>query len=340
MEGPLVSILMPAYNAEQYIGKAIESILHQTYTNFELLLLDDASSDSTFRIINSFKDTRIKVYQNPKNLGYLKSCNFLFQQAKGDLITFQDADDWSYPSRIEKQFKKFMDDADLGLCATGSRTEVTIDGVTRDSVQGVSTDEEIKRYLIDTNSLPFTCATIMVKDKVLQQVGPYRAFFDRIGAEHVDWAYMICEKFKSALIEEVLYFYTFNPGSFTKTQSMSIKKRKSLALAKFFHLQRIATGSDDLQNGTTWGIDNFIAELETPYVVDQSLFLRESALDYLNKRIYRAACSQAWQSIKMAPTRASSWKVCSIVLSRSFIGILRFAFKKVKNMEPNRSHFK
>ena len=68
MSIPLVSVLMPAYNAEKYIGESIQSILDQTYTNFELIVVDDASTDKTWVVINSFKDNRIISVRNEKNL--------------------------------------------------------------------------------------------------------------------------------------------------------------------------------------------------------------------------------------------------------------------------------
>lgn len=327
MDGPLVSILMPSYNAEDYIIRAVESILGQTYTNIEILLMDDASQDQTYQLISRFKDERIRIYRNPENIGYLRSCNLLFREAKGDLITFQDSDDWSFPTRIEKQVHMFMIDPEVALCATGSRTEVTIDGFTIDSESGISTDQEIKGHLEDLGSLPFTCATIMVKREVLNSVGLYREFFDRIGAEHVDWAYMICEKFKCAMVGEVLYYYTFNPGSFTKQPTSNIRKRKSLALAKFLHDQRVSKGIDDLQSNQTENIDRFIRELEKPYKLDRTLLLREDTIDYLNKRMYGYALTQQSKAILKEPTRLLNWTVLLVVLMRSLSGFIRILIR-------------
>ena len=90
---------MPAYNCEKYIHQAIDSVLNQTHINFELLIADDCSTDTTKQIIDSYKDPRIKTFHNNINLGYLKASNKLFSLCKGSYITFQDADDTSELNR-------------------------------------------------------------------------------------------------------------------------------------------------------------------------------------------------------------------------------------------------
>ena len=82
--------MIPAYNVEKYIRQAIDSILNQTYSYFELLIADDASTDTTKQIINAYQkiDPRIKTFHNKKNEGYLLTTNKLFQKCKGDYIAF------------------------------------------------------------------------------------------------------------------------------------------------------------------------------------------------------------------------------------------------------------
>jgi glycosyltransferase involved in cell wall biosynthesis len=75
---PLVSVLMPVYNAEKYIADAIQSMIDQTYANIEILVTDDCSTDGSGSIIDQFTDRRIRKFKNPTNIGYLKTCNNLF----------------------------------------------------------------------------------------------------------------------------------------------------------------------------------------------------------------------------------------------------------------------
>ncbi|MDB9374860.1 glycosyltransferase family 2 protein [Nodularia sphaerocarpa] len=96
-----VSVIMPAYNTEKYIAKAIESFLAQTLDNIELIIVDDASSDRTVEIAKNFVDARIKILINEKNLGPSDSRNRALKEAKGEWVAVLDSDDWYAPNRLE-----------------------------------------------------------------------------------------------------------------------------------------------------------------------------------------------------------------------------------------------
>ncbi len=102
---PLVSVIMPAYNTEKYVGQAIESILNETYKKYEFIIVDDASTDSTPTILRDFKrkDKRIIILRNKNNLGVTKSLNRALKKARGKYIARMDADDWAYPDRLRLQ---------------------------------------------------------------------------------------------------------------------------------------------------------------------------------------------------------------------------------------------
>jgi glycosyltransferase involved in cell wall biosynthesis len=99
---PAITVLIPAYNVEKYIAKAIESVLQQTYTDFELLIVNDGSTDDTQRIIQSFNDERI-ILINQSNKGVAAALNIGLKNAKGTYIARFDADDICHPQRLEKQ---------------------------------------------------------------------------------------------------------------------------------------------------------------------------------------------------------------------------------------------
>lgn len=119
-----VSVIMPVYNVEQYVGGAVESILNQTYSHFEFIIIDDYSDDGTFEILKSFKkkDKRIVLRKNKKNLGVSKSLNKALKLAKGEYIARMDADDWSYPERLELQVKFMKNNPDVVV--SGSYIEI------------------------------------------------------------------------------------------------------------------------------------------------------------------------------------------------------------------------
>ena len=104
---PLVTVLMTAYNAEKFIKQSLDSILNQTYKNLEIIVVDDGSTDQTLLIVKNLQklDYRIKVFQMKKNSGPSLASNFGIKKAKGEFIARMDADDISFPNRIEKQVK-------------------------------------------------------------------------------------------------------------------------------------------------------------------------------------------------------------------------------------------
>ena len=110
MNKPLVSVIIPCYNAEKYVEEAIRSIMTQTYSNLEIIVTDDCSSDNTLMILETLaaEDSRIKVIKNEKNLKIVKSLNNMIEVAQGKYIARMDADDISLPERIEKQVS-FLD---------------------------------------------------------------------------------------------------------------------------------------------------------------------------------------------------------------------------------------
>ena len=97
-----VSVLIPVYNASAFLKNSVNSILNQTFTDFELLLLDDCSSDNSVEIIKGFKDSRIKYYQNEHNLGISESRNRLMDLAQGEYLAIMDNDDLSLPERFAR----------------------------------------------------------------------------------------------------------------------------------------------------------------------------------------------------------------------------------------------
>ena len=101
----LVSIIMPSYNTARFISKTIESVLEQTYKNWELLIVDDCSTDNTDEIVSKYDDERIIYLKNKKNSGAAVSRNKALKNAKGKWIAFLDSDDLWYPTKLEEQIK-------------------------------------------------------------------------------------------------------------------------------------------------------------------------------------------------------------------------------------------
>ena len=105
----LVSIIMPAYNCGRFIKESIDSVLDQTYDTWELLIVDDCSTDNTKAIVSTYDDKRIRYMRNPQNMGAALTRNKALREAKGRYIAFLDADDMWLPNKLEKQLA-FMQD--------------------------------------------------------------------------------------------------------------------------------------------------------------------------------------------------------------------------------------
>lgn len=148
LNNPKITVLMPVYNCEQYVGDAVQSILNQTYTDFEFLIIDDASTDTTVSVIKQFNDNRIKLIEKPKNTGYTNSLNYGISIAKGDYIARMDGDDMSLPTRFNEQYNFMEANKDIAVCGT----YYSIIG-TNDIVEKPIEDAEIKIRLLYKNAL-------------------------------------------------------------------------------------------------------------------------------------------------------------------------------------------
>lgn len=115
---PLISVLMPVYNCELYIKEAIESVLSQTFVDFELIIIDDFSTDTTLQLCNLFSDERIIIIAKDKNSGYTNSLNYGLSIARGKYIARMDGDDICMPERFEKQIAFLETNSDIVLCGT------------------------------------------------------------------------------------------------------------------------------------------------------------------------------------------------------------------------------
>ncbi|MGM0582483.1 MAG: glycosyltransferase family 2 protein [Bacteroidota bacterium] len=265
---------MPAYNAEKYIPNAIESILNQTYDHLELLICDDASTDRTRKKILNYRDKRIRTFTNEKNIGYLKTVNFLFSKANGQYITFQDADDWSEFDRLELQINEFVNNKNLGICGTyaqyhnSSGQNKTLKKITETS------HEYIKNSIIYKSQ--FCGASIMIRDIVLEKIGGYRLYFDRIGSEDYDWSARIVESFESQNIPKFLYNVRQTPNSITR-DIINYKQLISNDIVKLLIHQRRSGLIDSLESKDYSPILRIENQIKDKIDKDKSYFLRKKA---------------------------------------------------------------
>src|SRR3990167_5980152 len=115
---PLVSVIIPAYNAWRYLRPSVESILNQSYSNLEVLLVDDGSTDNSIDTLSDIKDPRLQIIQQ-KNSGKSSALNHALELISGEFFAIQDADDLSYPTRIEYLVEGMHNNSDLGMIFSG-----------------------------------------------------------------------------------------------------------------------------------------------------------------------------------------------------------------------------
>jgi glycosyltransferase involved in cell wall biosynthesis len=119
---PAVTVLMPVYNGEKYLRQAVESVLRQTWRDFELLVVDDGSSDRSVDLVKSFGDARIRIIRNERNCGLVASLNRGIDEASGLYIARMDSDDISLPSRLARQIDFMKAHKAVGICGTWVKT--------------------------------------------------------------------------------------------------------------------------------------------------------------------------------------------------------------------------
>src|SRR5690349_9241462 len=121
MTKPVFTVLMPVYNGEKYLREAIDSILAQTLTDFEFLIIDDGSKDRSVDIIKSYADPRINLVKNEVNLGISKTLNRGIEIAAAEFIARMDADDISHPTRLQKQYDYLIKNPECALLSTWAK---------------------------------------------------------------------------------------------------------------------------------------------------------------------------------------------------------------------------
>ena len=198
---PLVSISMPVFNSERYIAEAIESVLAQTYTNFELIIVDDGSSDRTREIIDQFTDQRIiKVYSD-QNRGLITTRNLIAGIAKGKYLALLDADDRAFPERLALQVE-FLENHQADLCGADHYTLNQVTGERKSSKQRHS-NSDIQALLSVCS--PVCNPAMMGKLEIFKQF-PYKASYMH-AEDYCLWTEIALAGYRFANIKKKLITY-------------------------------------------------------------------------------------------------------------------------------------
>lgn len=227
MNEPIVSVLMPVYNCEKYISEAVQSIFNQTFIDFELIVIDDCSTDSTVEIIKKFSDKRIKLIQKPINTGYTNSLNMAILEAKGKYIARMDGDDIALPERFTKQVSFLEKNPDIILCGTSVRLlgEKAI-------WMHPSCNDEIKVKLCFSTA--FNHPTVMIKKEVLL-VHNYNKDFEP-AEDYELWTRLVFVG-KVANLNEVLLDYRIHSNQISNSKRK--QQEDNIERCRFLMLERL-----------------------------------------------------------------------------------------------------
>lgn len=216
---PLVSVIIPCYNAEKYVEAAVRSIMNQTYKNLEILCCDDCSTDRTFSILQELadEDSRIKLFKNETNQKIVKTLNNLVSLANGKYIARMDADDISLPKRIEKQVEFLEENSDIAFCGTNA-WHIDENGEKIGFSCLPRTNDEINKFKF--YACPFYHPAVMIRSSVYKE-----NFYDEnfLYAEDYELWIRLLEKYKGYNLKERLIFYRI---FFSQTSKMCFNEQQ------------------------------------------------------------------------------------------------------------------
>lgn len=222
---PKISVILPVFNGEKYLSEAVNSILRQKFSDFELLIFDDGSTDRTFSIMKNFRtlDRRVKIFFSSQNRGLIKTLNELIKLSNGSFIARMDADDISHPNRLFNQHE-FLVKNELEICGTAFQTIDRKGSVIKRYKVPLSHSEIVLSALF---KVPFPHGSMMAKATIFNQLCYDESSFEAV-EDYFLWVKMIINNIKFGNLDDQLYSLRVHKSSFSgsKRKEMSIQKKQ------------------------------------------------------------------------------------------------------------------
>ena len=213
MRKPLISVIMPVYNTPcEYLVEAVQSILNQTYKNFELIIIDDGSDTKTKAVLKSFNDRRIVILTNEKNMGLVYTRNRGLEVAMGEYIACMDSDDISLPARFKKQIEFMEDNPEIGVLGTA----FSLLGKREEDIFHPENDDDIRKLIISAVS-PIANSTAIMRASAIQGV-KYNENYPF--CEDLAFWVQLMDKTKFANLPEILFKYRWFGGNTSKKHTV------------------------------------------------------------------------------------------------------------------------
>lgn len=205
----LVSVIIPTHNRENLVGKAIDSVLAQTYKNVEIIVVDDASTDNTENMINKNYFNEINYVKVEKSKGGNHARNLGVQNAKGNYIAFLDDDDTWHSSKLEKQMNLFNNDSSIGLVYTGTKVIYTSTGHNYKNIPKIEGDLSDKIFI---KNYIGTTSTVAMKKSIFEEAGGFDIKMPAL--QDYDLWIRVSQITKVAPVQEALInYYNHDTGS-------------------------------------------------------------------------------------------------------------------------------
>ena len=216
---PVVSVVMPAFNAERFVAQSIESILNQSFVDLELILIDDCSSDQTLKILKRYEalDTRVRVFANPATLGIAGNRNYGLGLARGKYLAWQDADDISKSYRMALQYDFLESHPQVGI--VGGAINIFSDAGEIGVRRYPAGDEELRKCIYKFS--PVAQPAAMVRMSALHHVGTYNLAYPP--AEDLDMTFRIGEHYLLANLADVLIDYRVSAANATSKSQRTME---------------------------------------------------------------------------------------------------------------------
>ena len=215
---PTISVLMPVRNSREYVERAVKSILEQSYSSFELIIIDDQSEDRTSELLRKLAsgDSRIIVIRNQQWQGVTRSLNIGLSRARGDFIARQDADDWSVAGRFESQLAYLQCYPDLALAGTWV-TKVDHEGTFLEIKEWPTEPDQIKKSLLRKNVIAH--GSVLGRRELFNRCGGYREVFE-VSQDRDLWL-RAAEQFRLGNVPEPLYSLRIHRGSVSASRKQA-----------------------------------------------------------------------------------------------------------------------
>ncbi len=233
LDNPKVTVLMPVYNGERYLREAMDSVLAQTFTDFEFLIINDGSTDCSVEIIRSYDDPRIRLVHNEKNLKLVATLNKGFDLARGEYVARMDCDDISLPTRLARQVEFMEAHPEVGVCGTWAK-EIDSEGkilrIWKSPVGG-----EMKKYI--WRPTPIIHPTALFRRPVFER---FKYDHNYIHAEDLELWQRISNTVRLDNLNEFLHLYRIHITSVTSLKRAAQLQSVYKAFVKFYGSEEIS----------------------------------------------------------------------------------------------------